>query len=78
MAIDTAGNHKHLENTKEMLDYAYKNQNIEVVMLTRKLNWYKEEMFARFVPYKFEGNGMAKMLLNFTKLVIGIDDICLN
>jgi hypothetical protein len=46
-------------------------------MLTRKLNWYKEEMFARFVPYKFEGNGMA-MLLNFTKLVIGIDDICLN
>jgi hypothetical protein len=46
-------------------------------MLTRKLNWYKEEMFARFVPYKFEGNGI-KMLLNFTKLVIGIDDICLN
>jgi hypothetical protein len=46
--------------TKEMLDYAYKIQNIEVVMLTRKLNWYKEEMFARFVPYKFEGNGMER------------------
>jgi hypothetical protein len=40
----------------EMLDYAYKNpKHREVVMLTRKLNWYKEEMFARFVPYKFEG-----------------------
>jgi hypothetical protein len=40
----------------EMLDYAYKNQkHREVVMLTRKLGWYKEEMFARFVPYKFEG-----------------------
>lgn len=41
----------------EMLDYAYKNpKHREVVMLTRKLNWYKEEMFARFVPYKFTGN----------------------
>jgi len=40
----------------EMLDYAYKNQqHKEVVMLARKLNWYKEEMFARFVPYKMEG-----------------------
>lgn len=40
----------------EMLDYAYKNpKHKEVVLLTRKLNWYKEEMFARFIPYKFEG-----------------------
>lgn len=40
----------------EMMDYAYKNpKHREVVLLTRKLNWYKEEMFARFVPYKFEG-----------------------
>jgi hypothetical protein len=40
----------------EMLDYAYKNpKHREVVVLTRKLNWYKEEMFARFVPFKFEG-----------------------
>lgn len=40
----------------EMLDYAYSNpKHKEVVLLTRKLNWYKEEMFARFVPYKFEG-----------------------
>jgi hypothetical protein len=40
----------------EMLDYAYKNQkHREVVQLTRKLNWYSEEMFARFVPYRFEG-----------------------
>jgi hypothetical protein len=41
---------------KEMMDYAYKNpKHREVVALTRKLNWYKEEMFARFVPYKFVG-----------------------
>ncbi len=39
-----------------MLDFAYKIQkHQEVVLLTRKLNWYKEEMFARFEPYKFEG-----------------------
>lgn len=40
----------------EMLDYAYKNEiHKEVVILSRKLKWYKEEMFARFVPYKSEG-----------------------
>ena len=41
---------------EEMMDYAYKNpKHREVVALTRKLNWYKEEMFVRFVPYKFVG-----------------------
>ncbi|MFY8077926.1 MAG: DUF3291 domain-containing protein [Flavobacteriales bacterium] len=41
---------------QEMIEYAYKNpKHREVVALTRKLNWYKEEMFARFVPYKFVG-----------------------
>ena len=40
----------------EMLDYAYKNpKHREVVQLTRKLNWYKEDMFARFVPFKVKG-----------------------
>lgn len=46
---------------KEMLDYAYKNpKHREVVQLTRKLKWYKEEMFARFIPYKFEGQWDGK------------------
>jgi hypothetical protein len=50
----------------EMLDYAYKNpKHREVVILTRKLNWYKEEMFARFVPYKFEGIWDGKNVENF-------------
>ena len=41
---------------KEMMDYAYSNtKHREVVTMTRKLNWYKEEMFARFIPYKFDG-----------------------
>jgi hypothetical protein len=34
-------------------------------MLTRKLNWYKEEMFARFVPYKFEGKWDGKNAAEF-------------
>lgn len=49
----------------EMMDYAYKNQkHREVVQLTRKLNWYKEELFARFVPYKFEGVWNGKTMEN--------------
>jgi hypothetical protein len=49
----------------EMMDYAYKNQkHREVVQLTRKLNWYKEELFARFVPYKFEGVWNGKDMEN--------------
>ncbi len=47
----------------EMIDYAYKNEkHKEVVILTRKLKWYKEEMFTRFVPYKFVGNWNGKNL----------------
>ena len=49
----------------EMIDYAYKNKNhLEVVRLTRKLNWYKEELFARFIPYKFLGNWNGKNVEN--------------
>jgi hypothetical protein len=51
---------------REMIDYAYKNpKHREVVMLTRKLKWYKEEMFARFVPYKFEGKWEGKNAPDF-------------
>lgn len=45
----------------EMMDYAYNNpEHKKVIALTRKLDWYKEEMFSRFVPYRFEGtwNGL--------------------
>ena len=44
------------QSQAEMMDYAYKNKaHKKVIKLTRQLNWYKEEMFARFVPYKLEG-----------------------
>lgn len=49
----------------EMLDYAYKNpKHREVVLLTRKLNWYKEELFARFVPIKVIGIWNGKDMTN--------------
>ena len=49
----------------EMIDYAYKNEkHKEVVRLTRKLKWYKEEMFARFIPYKFSGQWNSKNVEN--------------
>jgi hypothetical protein len=50
----------------EMIDYAYKNKkHLEVVRLTRKLNWYKEELFARFIPYKFLGKWNGKNVETF-------------
>jgi heme-degrading monooxygenase HmoA len=49
----------------EMIDYAYKNEkHKEVVRLTRKLKWYKEELFARFIPYKFSGVWKGKNVEN--------------
>ena len=50
----------------EMIDYAYKNEkHKEVVRLTRKLKWYKEELFARFIPYKFLGQWNGKDVADF-------------
>lgn len=50
----------------EMLDYAYTNpKHKEMVLLTRKLKWYKEEMFARFVPYKIEGQWNGNSVQGF-------------
>ena len=53
----------------EMLDYAYKNEkHKEVVRLTRKLNWYKEELFVRFIPYKFLGKWNGKNIERFLEV----------
>jgi heme-degrading monooxygenase HmoA len=45
------------ESAEAMMDYAYKNpKHAEMVKKTRELGWYSEELFARFQPYKIEGN----------------------
>lgn len=51
------------QTQKEMTNYAYQNEkHKKVVKLTRELNWYSEELFARFVPYKFDGTWNGKSI----------------
>ncbi|MFT6869807.1 MAG: hypothetical protein ACJAYY_000202 [Paraglaciecola sp.] len=46
-----------------MFNYAYSNpKHAEMVKKTRELNWYSEELFARFEPYHTEGNLISKFL----------------
>jgi hypothetical protein len=46
-----------------MMDYAYSNpKHAEMIKKTRELNWYSEELFVRFEPYKMEGNLISKFL----------------
>ncbi|MFK8102890.1 MAG: hypothetical protein AB8G15_10215 [Saprospiraceae bacterium] len=45
------------ESARDMMDYAYRSHyHKEVVQKTRKLGWYREEMFARFSPFATEGS----------------------
>jgi len=44
------------EDRSFMQQYAYKSKlHSEVVKKTRELGWYKEELFANFIPYRSEG-----------------------
>lgn len=48
-------------NVQAMKDFAYgKPDHREVVRRTRERNWYKEDLFARFVPVATEGTYMGK------------------
>ncbi len=58
------------QNSRFMQAYAYKSRfHSEVIQKTRELGWYKEELFARFHPYKSTGSwqGENPLSMYFTE-----------
>ena len=52
------------KNFEAVKQFAYKSkQHQEAIKRTRKNNWYREELFARFQPYKSTGTWEGKDLL---------------
>jgi hypothetical protein len=50
-------------SAEAMMNYAYKNpKHAEMVKKTRELNWYSEELFARFQPFYQEGSLIPRIL----------------
>lgn len=51
------------KNTAFMQAYAYKGKfHSEMVKKTRELGWFKEELFARFHPYRAEGTWQGQSM----------------
>jgi hypothetical protein len=52
------------ENGALMKAFAYKTKfHADMVSKTRKVGWYSEELFARFLPYKTEGDRLVDIIL---------------
>ena len=44
------------ENEQALKDFAYSSpEHHKAIQKTKELNWYKEELFSRFQPYREEG-----------------------
>jgi len=44
------------ENEEALKEFAYKShEHHRAIQMTRELNWYKEELFSRFQPFREEG-----------------------
>ncbi|MDZ7604317.1 MAG: spheroidene monooxygenase [Cyclobacteriaceae bacterium] len=53
------------KDTEALQSYAYKSpEHLKAIQKTRQLNWYKEEMFVRFQPYKSVGTWNGVSLLD--------------
>lgn len=50
------------ENSTSMKEFAYKTKfHADMVSKTKKVGWYCEELFARFLPYKSEGDLLVRI-----------------
>lgn len=48
----------------ELMAFAYRSkEHAKAIALTRELDWYSEEMFSRFQPYRSEGTWGGKQML---------------
>jgi hypothetical protein len=53
------------DSGKQMMAYAYQGEHHQrVIQQTRQLGWYKEELFARFLPFRSTGEGFFNWPLN--------------
>lgn len=54
------------DSVEGLNNFAYKSrEHQKAIKLTRELDWYSEELFSRFQPYKTEGTWEGKNLLIF-------------
>ncbi len=52
------------KDKKALMDFAYRSKgHQEAIKKTRELNWYKEELFSRFQPYKSIGTWNGRQVL---------------
>ncbi|WP_047419430.1 hypothetical protein [Cellulophaga sp. Hel_I_12] len=53
------------KNKEALMDFAYKSkEHAKAIVKTRKLQWYNEELFSRFQPYKTVGQWGGKDVLS--------------
>jgi len=51
------------KNEQSLKDFAYNSpEHHRAIQKTRELNWYKEELFSRFQPYREEGERFGRGL----------------
>jgi heme-degrading monooxygenase HmoA len=57
------------KNKEALMDFAHKSkEHAQAIVKTRKLKWYKEELFSRFQPYKTLGLWGGKDILEKNNL----------
>jgi len=44
----------HWEDAESMMDFAYKSEHTKVLIKAKKEKWFKEELFARFIPVNLD------------------------